>query len=119
MAQHEELDVLGGGRSGHQQEQPEHLQEDQVEQPQRHAGIMSDRRSPLVSDPGPTSGTPHVISGRAEVHQATGMVLVQLDVTAEVALARMRAYAFVEQRLLIDIARHVVARKLRFTDDMA
>jgi hypothetical protein len=60
-----------------------------------------------------------VISDRAEVHQATGMVLVQLDVTAEVALARMRACAFDEQRLLIDIARHVVAQKLRFTDDMA
>ncbi len=58
-------------------------------------------------------------SARAEVHQATGMVLVQLDVTAEVALARMRAYAFVEQRLLIDVARHVVSRKLRFSDDMA
>ena len=38
---------------------PEHLPEDQVQQPQRHAGIMSDQRSPLVSDPGPTSGTPH------------------------------------------------------------
>lgn len=59
------------------------------------------------------------VSGRAEVHQATGMVLVQLDVSAEVALARMRAHAFVEQRLLIDVARDVVSRKLRFTDDMA
>jgi hypothetical protein len=58
-------------------------------------------------------------SGRAEVHQATGMVLVQLDVSAEVALARMRAHAFVEQRLLIDVARDVVSRKLRFTEDMA
>jgi len=58
-------------------------------------------------------------SARSEVHQATGMVLVQLDVSAEVALARMRAHAFVEQRLLIDVARDVVSRKLRFTDDMA
>jgi hypothetical protein len=58
------------------------------------------------------------VSARAEVHQATGMVLVQLDVSAEVALARMRAHAFVEQRLLIDVARDVVSRKLRFTDDM-
>ena len=33
VAQHEELDVLGGGRSGHQQEQSEHLPEDQVQQP--------------------------------------------------------------------------------------
>jgi hypothetical protein len=59
VAQHEELDVLGGGRAAHQQDQPEHLPEDQVQQPQRHAGIMSDRQSPLVSDPSPTYGTPH------------------------------------------------------------
>jgi hypothetical protein len=59
------------------------------------------------------------VSSRAEVHQATGMVLAQLEVSAEVALARMRAHAFVEQRLLIDVARDVVSRKLRFTDDMA
>ena len=52
VAQHEELDVLGGGRAAHQQDQPEHLPEDQVQQPQRHVGIMSDQRSPLVSDPG-------------------------------------------------------------------
>ena len=58
VAQHEELDVLGGGRAAHQQDQPEHLPEDQVQQPQRHVGIMPDQRSPLVSDPGPTSGTP-------------------------------------------------------------
>ena len=63
VAQHEELDVLGGGRAAHQQDQPEHLPEDQVQQPQRHAGIMSDQRSPLVSDPGPTSGTPQAPGG--------------------------------------------------------
>jgi hypothetical protein len=59
VPQHEELDVLSGGPAAQQQDQPEHLPEDQVQQPQRHAGIMSDQRSPLVSDPVPTSGTPH------------------------------------------------------------
>jgi hypothetical protein len=59
MAQDEEFDVLRGGRSGHQQEQSDNLPEDQVQQPQRHAGIMPNQRSPLVSDPGPSSGTPH------------------------------------------------------------
>jgi len=58
VAQHEELDVFSGGRATRQQDQPEHQPEDQVQQPQRHAGIMSDQRSPMVSDPGPTSGTP-------------------------------------------------------------
>jgi hypothetical protein len=34
VAQHEKLDVLGGGRAADQQDQPEHLPEDQVQQPQ-------------------------------------------------------------------------------------
>jgi hypothetical protein len=60
----------------------------------------------------------HSHSSRAEIHQATGMVLTQLGVSAQQALARMRGYAFVEQRLLIDVARDVVSRRLQFTDDM-
>ena len=43
VAQHEELDVLGGGRAAQQQDQSEHLPEDQVQQPQRHIGIMPGR----------------------------------------------------------------------------
>jgi AmiR/NasT family two-component response regulator len=57
-------------------------------------------------------------SARAEIHQATGMVLAQLDISAEAALARMRGHAFVEQRLLIDVAGDIVSRRLRFTEDM-
>jgi hypothetical protein len=60
----------------------------------------------------------HVVSHRAEIHQATGMVLTQLGISATEALARLRGYAFVEQRLLIDVARDVVARRLRFTEEM-
>lgn len=54
-----------------------------------------------------------------EVHQATGMVTVQLGVTAEVALIRLRAFAYSHDRRLRDVARDVVARRLRFdsTDD--
>lgn len=55
---------------------------------------------------------------RAEVHQATGMVLVQLGISATDALARLRAHAFAHQRLLIDVARDVVDRRLVFTEDM-
>ena len=45
MPQHEQLDVLGGGRATQQQEQPEHLLEDQVQQSQRHGG---DHARPLA-----------------------------------------------------------------------
>jgi hypothetical protein len=42
---------------------------------------------------------------------------VQLGVSAAEALARMRGYAFVHDRLLVDVARDVVARRLAFTKD--
>jgi hypothetical protein len=70
------------------------------------------------TDPGDGVWLDNSLHGRAEIHQATGMVLAQLGVSAQDALARMRAYAFAEQRLLSDVARDVVSRRLRFTQDM-
>jgi len=70
------------------------------------------------TDSGDGEWLDHSVYGRAEIHQATGMVLAQLGVSATDALARMRAYAFVEQRLLSDVAHDVVFRRLRFTQDM-
>ncbi|UWZ39662.1 GAF and ANTAR domain-containing protein [Dactylosporangium roseum] len=49
-----------------------------------------------------------------EVHQATGMVSVQLGLSAALALIRIRAYAYAHERRLRDVARDVVARRLRF-----
>jgi GAF domain-containing protein len=69
------------------------------------------------TDPGDGAWLDHSAHGRVEIHQATGMVLVQLGVSATDALARMRAYAFVEQRLLSDVAHEVVSRRLCFTRD--
>ncbi len=48
------------------------------------------------------------------VHQASGMVAAQLDVSVGQALVRLRAYAFGNDRPLADVARDVVARELRF-----
>ena len=50
--------------------------------------------------------------GRAEIHQATGMVSVQLEVSVEEALVRLRAYSFAQGRSIADVARDVVARRL-------
>jgi hypothetical protein len=52
-----------------------------------------------------------------EVYQATGMIMVQLNVRAETALSRLRAYAFVHDRTIDDIARDVVARCVRFGNE--
>ena len=46
VPQHQQLDVLGGGRAAQQQDQPEHVLEDQVQQPQRHGG---DHARPLAT----------------------------------------------------------------------
>ncbi len=52
-----------------------------------------------------------------EVHQATGMITVQLGVSAAVALIRLRAYAYSADRALRDVAGDVVTRVLRFDPD--
>jgi ANTAR domain len=52
-----------------------------------------------------------------EVHQATGMIVVQLDVDAETAFIRLRARAYATNRRLSDVARDVVERRLRFDPD--
>jgi hypothetical protein len=50
------------------------------------------------------------------VHQAAGMVSVQLDVSVGQALVRLRAYAFGNDRPLSEVAKEVVERdpRLRF-----
>jgi GAF domain-containing protein len=68
------------------------------------------------TDPGNARWRDHPRRDRSEIHQATGMVLVQLGVSATDALARMRAYAFAEQRLLSDVAHDVVSRRLRLKE---
>jgi hypothetical protein len=70
------------------------------------------------TDPGGGQWWDDSLTGRAEIHQATGMIRAQLGVSTTDALARMRAYAFVEQRLLSAVAHDVVTRELRFTPDM-
>jgi len=71
----------------------------------------------LRSDPGEEQAWDRSWGSRAEIHQATGMVVAQLGISAADALARLRAHAFAEQRLLSEVARDVVARRLRFAKD--
>lgn len=48
------------------------------------------------------------------VHNAAGVVSVQLGVSVTEALIRLRAYAFSNDRLLRDVAEDVIARRFRF-----
>jgi hypothetical protein len=54
---------------------------------------------------------------RTEVYQATGMVMEQLGIAADEALARLRAFAFVADRPIDEVARDVVTRRLRFDQE--
>jgi hypothetical protein len=50
---------------------------------------------------------------RAEVHQATGMLIAQSELDAPAALARLRARAFSTGRTITEVADDVLARRLR------
>jgi hypothetical protein len=63
-------------------------------------------------------GGPEPVGGQHPVvHQATGMLIVQLGVSAAVAMIRLRAYAYAHGRRLGDVAADVVARRLRFESE--
>lgn len=54
--------------------------------------------------------------GRAQVHQATGMLIAEFGLSADHALARLRGYAFAVGRLVDDVADDLVNRKLHPAD---
>ena len=56
-------------------------------------------------------------SSRASVHQATGMVVAQLRVSADDALAILRAHAYADDTTLDEIAAQVIERRLDFGKD--
>ena len=56
-------------------------------------------------------------SYRAEIDQATGMLTEQLGVTITDAFVRLRAYAYANDIQLADVARDIVARRLRLFPD--
>lgn len=53
-----------------------------------------------------------------EIHQATGIVSVQLGVDVAESLVRLRAHAYAQARPLSEIAREVVTRRLCFTPEL-
>jgi hypothetical protein len=55
---------------------------------------------------------------RAEIYQAAGMVKEQLGVTIEVAMLRLRAYAFASGRPTGEVAHDIVNRQIRLEADI-
>ena len=78
------------------------------------AGPAFRRAIVLADDEAPDGAAP--IESRREIHQATGMVLVQLNISATDAFSRIRAYAFSSGSTVQEIAREVVSRRLNFAE---
>lgn len=62
-------------------------------------------------------GRPGADFYRAEVYQASGMVMIQLGISIEQAIVRLRAVAFADGRPIGEVAREVVSGSLRFRAD--
>ena len=79
------------------------------------AGALRAGDGAPVSGPG---GQPADLAlHRAEIDQATGMLTEQLGVGIADAFIRLRAYAFAYDLRLTDVAREIVARRLRLRPD--
>lgn len=64
-------------------------------------------------EPG-TGGTDQLATlERIEVYQATGMLIAALDISAEQALVRLRAYAYAHARTASELAWDIVHRRFR------
>ena len=66
---------------------------------------------------GPGGQPAGLASRRAEIDQATGMLTEQLGVSITNAFVRLRAYAYVNDLQLSDVAGDIVARRLRLVPD--
>jgi hypothetical protein len=65
----------------------------------------------------PASQSPDLAAHDAEIAQATGMLTEQLVVSVTEAFARLRAYAYAQDRRLSDVAHDIVTRRLRLDPD--
>jgi hypothetical protein len=57
-----------------------------------------------------------VSDNRAVVHQATGMIAVQIEADVDEALVRLRAHSFATDQPIREVAEAVVTGQLRFDD---
>jgi hypothetical protein len=77
--------------------------------------LLADRHGlgiDLPLEPAASSSSYH-----AEVHQATGMLSVQLGISLDDAFVRVRAFAFATERSINEVARDVVEGRLGLDDE--
>jgi hypothetical protein len=70
-----------------------------------------------LAEAGPGGQPADLTLHRAEIDQATGMLTEQLGVGIAEAFIRLRAYAYAHDRRLAELARDIVARRVRLHPD--
>ena len=68
---------------------------------------------------GPVGQVGWVDLHRAQVHQAAGMLAVDLRVSIVTALVRLRAVAYAQDRPILEVAQDILERRLRLSPDAA
>ena len=85
--------------------------------PRFRCWISSQRIYRPVADPDSDSWAELNTLSRADVSQATGMLVAQLEVEPAEALVRLRAYAFAAGRSATAVACDILDRRLRLKAD--
>lgn len=101
-------------------DQPGHLTDDQFADGLVMADVAAQALLIMQASAPPGSLVAELESGsnfQYVIHQATGMVAAQLEVNVAQALIRLRGYAFGHGRPLTEVAKDVVAGRLRLTTD--
>ena len=79
--------------------------------------VLAEDLQAAVADPDSDSWAELKTLSRAEVSQATGMLVAQLEVEPAEALVRLRAHAFATGRSATDVACDILDRRLRLQAD--
>ena len=79
--------------------------------------LLAEDLQAAVADPDSDSWAELKTLSRAEVSQATGMLVAQLEVEPAEALVRLRAHAFATGRSATDVACDILDRRLRLQAD--
>jgi hypothetical protein len=81
--------------------------------------LLAEDLQAAVADPDSDSWAELTTLSRAEVSQAPGMPVAQLEVEPAEALVRLRAHAFATGRSATNVARDILDRRLRLEADCA
>jgi GAF domain/ANTAR domain len=79
--------------------------------------LMHSDLQAAVNEPGSSAWAEFNALSRAEVGQATGMLVAQLGVEPAEALVRLRAHAYATSRSATDVARDILDRRLKLDSD--